>query len=143
MGKKENERKIIKNTPNRRPYGAKLTFLVEKTTNFKIDGECLILTSREIHLRIKPKNLGAQKENEWEIFVEGFATASEAENIGLKVAMGFLWTAIKGGYSRDYFIILPSPVSSTIEHNPAEQYYLVNQRFLLPRHYPIFLTHLI
>lgn len=55
--------------------------------------------SPEILLRIKPKDLRhEEEENGWEIFVEGFATAGEAEQVGLKEAIGFFWTAIQGRY---------------------------------------------
>lgn len=106
---RDTERHIIESSPNRRPYGAKLTLLLEEHTNFNISGECTCLVTPEIHLRIKPKNLRHVNENGWDIFAEGFSTAGEAEEVGLKVARGFLWTAIQGGCSARLIYHTPLP----------------------------------
>jgi len=107
--RKENERHIIAFSPGRRPYGAKLTLVLEKHTIFNISGECTLLVTPEIHLRIKPKKPGHVNENDWDIFAEGFSSASEAEEVGLKVALGFLWTAIRGRYSARLVYHTPLP----------------------------------
>jgi len=111
---KEKERHIIALSPNRRPYGAKLTLLLEKRTSFNISGECTLLVTPEINLRIKPKNRRHVNGNDWDIFVEGFSTASEAEEVGLKVALGFLWTAIQGRYS--VRLIYHTPLPCAVYH---------------------------
>jgi len=107
--KKEPERTTIITSPNRRPYGAKLTLLLEKYTNFHIYGECTLLVKPDIILRIEPKKLRYQEEESWEIYVEGFSTAGEAEQFGLKVALGFLWTAVQGHYSARLLYQTPLP----------------------------------
>jgi len=92
MRKKEPERQIIFSSPKRRPYGARLSLLLEKHTEFPMKGECVLLLSPEVIVRISPR--GNDREGEikqnWDIFVEGFATAGEAEQAGLKIALGFL-----------------------------------------------------
>ncbi|MCC6603977.1 MAG: hypothetical protein IT327_12250 [Anaerolineae bacterium] len=107
--RKEKERKVIAEFPNRRPYGAKLALLLEKQTSFRIDGECTFLVSPDIHLRIKPKHFKQEGGYGWEVIVDGFATASEAEQMGLKVALGLLWTAIQGRYSAKLIYHTPLP----------------------------------
>lgn len=108
--RKESERNVIASSPNRRPYGAKLTLLLEKHTDFNIDGECIFLVSPQILVRIKPKEKRhAEDDKGWDIFVEGFATAGEAEQVGLKVALGFLWAAIQGCYSARLLYHTPLP----------------------------------
>jgi len=107
--RKEKEREVIAAYPNRRPYGAKFVFLLEKHTDFNIDGECIFLVSPEVHLRIKPKESVHDNGSGWEIFVEGFSTAGEAEQIGLKVVLGFLWSAIQGHYSARLLYHTPLP----------------------------------
>lgn len=107
--RKEKERRVIAEFPNRRPYGAKLALLLEKQTTFRIDGECTFLVSPDIHLRIKPTNFKQESGYGWEVVVDGFATASEAEQMGLKVALGLLWTAIQGRYSAKLIYHTPLP----------------------------------
>lgn len=107
--RKENERDIIALSPGRRPYGAKLTLMLEKHTNFNISGECSLLVTPEIHLRIKPKKPRHVNENDWDIFAEGFSSASEAEEFGTKLALGLLWTAIRGRYSARLVYHTPLP----------------------------------
>ncbi len=108
--KKENNRKIITTSPNRRPYGAKLTLLLEDHMNFKIDGECSLIVSPEVILEIKLADKRPYiKGSCWDICVYGFATAGEAENFGLKVALGFLWVAVKSQYSARLIYHTPLP----------------------------------
>lgn len=101
MRKKQiTERKVIQDSPTRRPYGAKLTLILEEDTKFPIDGPCELLISTDHIIRISPrideKNTSHQI---WDIFVEGFATACEAEQAGLRAALGFFWSAVQGHYS--------------------------------------------
>ena len=108
--KKKKEIGVITTSPSRRPYGAKITLLLEPHTFFDIDGECTFLVEPKITLRIKPKELPHIKDSKsWEVFVEGFSSATEAEQMGLKVAMGFLWVAIQGRYSARLLYAAPLP----------------------------------
>lgn len=111
MRKKEPERQIIFSSPKRRPYGARLSLLLEKTTEFPMKGECVLLVSPEIIVRISPRandREGEIKQN-WDIFVEGFTTAGEAEQAGLKIALGFLCAAMSGRYSVRLIYHTPLP----------------------------------
>jgi hypothetical protein len=111
MIKKIPEREIIESSPKRRPYGAKLTLLLEKHTHFPIKGECALLVSPKIILRIAhaKEHDELENQNKWDIFVEGFPTAGEAEQAGLKVALGFLWSAISGSYGARLIYHTPLP----------------------------------
>lgn len=101
MGKKQvEERRAIHDSPPRRPYGAKLTLLLEKETKFPIEGKCELLISPNYIIRLEPGHDEEEsKQQTWDIYVEGFATACEAEQAGLQVALGFFWSAVQGGFS--------------------------------------------
>jgi hypothetical protein len=108
--KKENNRVVINTSERRRPYGAKLTLLLEDDRDFKIDAECTLLVTPEIIIRIKPANEHIYMSKScWDVYIEGFATAGEAEKCGLKVALGFLWGAFKNKYSARLLYHTPLP----------------------------------
>lgn len=111
MAKRESEREIIVNSTKRRPYGAKLSLLLEKRTEFSIEGESVLLVSPEIVVRMAPQEADEEgkKQQQWNIFVEGFSTAGEAEQAGLKIALGFLWAAVRGRYSIRLIYHTPLP----------------------------------
>jgi hypothetical protein len=50
-----------------------------------------------------------ETQQQWDIFIEGFATAGEAEQAGLKIALGFLWAAVSGQYSIRLIYHTPLP----------------------------------
>lgn len=95
------ERKAIHESPQRRPYGAQLTILLEEETRFPIDGDCELLVSPNYLIRMMPihDDEKSNKQTTWDIHVEGFATAYEAEQAGLQVALGFFWSAVQGGFA--------------------------------------------
>ncbi|MBF0233817.1 MAG: hypothetical protein HQK65_12380 [Desulfamplus sp.] len=108
--KKENNRTVIDSSKNRRPYGAKLTLLIEDDREFKIDAECSLLVSPNIIIRIKPANDATYLTKRcWDVYVEGFATAGEAEKCGLKVALGLLWGAFQNKFSARLLYHTPLP----------------------------------
>lgn len=113
--KKESERQVISMSPKRRPYGVKLSLLLESSTKFNIDGECSLLISNDYQLRISPsksKDRNFSIDNQcWDVAIEAFATAGEAEQVGLKVSMGFLWAALSGRYSLRLLYNTPLPCS--------------------------------
>jgi hypothetical protein len=81
---------------NRRPYGSKVDFLLSSRYRFGFDGETSLLINEGLIIRFKPQE---NKRNEGDLqrfsaFVEGFATAGEAEQAGLRFAMALLWTAV-------------------------------------------------
>jgi hypothetical protein len=100
--KKEREQEIVAVSPMRRPYGVKLALLLEPGTKFSIEGDCTLLTSQGYIIRMvpnqsEPNKLRLPSHQCWDIVVEGFATAGEAEQIGLKVALGFIWLGCHKG----------------------------------------------
>jgi len=113
--KKESERQIISTSTKRRPYGVRLSLLLESSTKLKVDGECSLLISSDYLMRIAPKKPYANHSMSdcqcLEVSVEGFGTAEEAEQIGLKVSMGFLWSAISCQYSLRLLYHTPMPCS--------------------------------
>ena len=113
--KKESERQVISVSPKRRPYGVRLSLLLESSTKFNIDGECSLLISPDYQLKISPgksKDRHYSIDNQcWEVSIEAFATAGEAEQVGLKVSMGFLWAALSGKYSLRLLYNTPLPCS--------------------------------
>jgi hypothetical protein len=111
MVRKEKEREIIADSPRRRPYGGKLSLLLDRHTQFPAEGECVLLISPEVIIRMVPNNVSteAAKQQQWDIFVEGFATAGEAEQAGLKIALGFLWVAVSGRFAARLIYSTPLP----------------------------------
>ena len=89
--------------------------MLETSTKLNIDGECSLLVSPDYLLKIAPSKLpirlDASGSQCWDVTVEGFATAGEAEQVGLKVSMGFLWAAVSGKYSLRLLYHTPLPCS--------------------------------
>ncbi len=99
------ETKMIVESIRRRPYGAKLSVLLDDSTRMMLHGEACLLTDTDYIVKVRPTKLRGTDESSasgfqaWEIFVEGFATAGEAEKKGLEVAFGILWGAVSENYS--------------------------------------------
>lgn len=114
--KREHERNVIVNSPNRRPYGARLALLLEESTKIRIDGECVLLTAPSYILKLtpntrEPNRLRLPNHQCFNIYAEGFSTAGEAEQAGLKVALAFMWAAVAGQYSARLLYSTPLPCS--------------------------------
>lgn len=113
--KKESERQVISAFKNRRPYGVKLSLLLEESTKLNIDGECSLLITPGYVLKMAPSKssptFSPSGSQCWDVLVEGFATAGEAEQVGLKVSMGFLWAAVSRQYSLRLLYHTPLPCS--------------------------------
>lgn len=108
--KKESNKIVIAKSPNRRPYGAKLCFLVEDHIDFSLHAETSLIIASDIIIKIKPsKNETNPGFHKWELFVDAFSTAGEAEGFGLKVAFGLLWSAVKHGYAARLIYSTPLP----------------------------------
>ncbi|MBD2538175.1 HEPN domain-containing protein [Coleofasciculus sp. FACHB-SPT36] len=119
---KPDPRKIISDSPNRRPYGAKVGIVLGETDESGFDGEAsLLLNDKESIVRIVP--LKEEKDEsqfrgrrktakKLDVYVEGFATAGEAEQKGLKLSLALLWAAIsrKHPLLLDYHTPLPCMV---------------------------------
>lgn len=100
------ETMMITESVSRRPYGAKLSVLLDDSTRMMVHGEACLLTDTDYIIKVRPIQPRATDQADtasgfraWEIFVEGFATAGEAEKKGLEVAFGILWGAISERYS--------------------------------------------
>lgn len=114
--KKEREQEIITISPNRRPYGVRLALLLETGTKFNIGGDCVLLTSQGYIVRLIPNTtepdlLRLPNHQCWDILVEGFSTAGEAEQVGLKVALGLLWGAVSRQFAARLLYATPLPCS--------------------------------
>lgn len=100
---KQQEKRMITDSVSRRPYGAKLSAMLDEGERMILDGEICLLTATDYIVKMHPKQL-EQADNicgvrAYDIYVEGFATAGEAERVGLEITFGILWGAISGKYS--------------------------------------------
>lgn len=100
------EKHMIMESINRRPYGAKLSVALDDSTRMMLQGESCLLTDTEYIIKIRPTQSHSAGEanyqfgfQSWDILVEGFATAGEAEGKGLEITFGILWGAISERYS--------------------------------------------
>lgn len=89
-------RNLISGSPAKRPYGASIGILLGSSNRFGFEGETCLLVQNDLVVRLIPR---VRKEGEFEVqdfsaFVEGFATASEAEQAGLKLALSILWASV-------------------------------------------------
>ncbi|MGM0654438.1 MAG: hypothetical protein ACQETR_03815, partial [Thermodesulfobacteriota bacterium] len=98
--------RMIVESNRRRPYGAKLSVLLDNSTRMMFHGEACLLTDTGYIVKIVPQKIKSTEKDGMpsgiralEIFVEGFATAGEAEKKGLEIAFGILWGAVSENYS--------------------------------------------
>ena len=106
------ERKIIYASKKRRPYGVKLKFLLQEHYDFQLDGACNLLVTKGLILEVIPENDNPHLKGYCiKVTVDGFATAGEAEQAGLKVALGLLWSAVSKQYSARLLYNTPLPCS--------------------------------
>jgi len=104
MGQEERKTidlKDVSSDLHRFPYGAKLTVFLDGVRKFDFYEHVSLLLSKEHIVRFAKGNelhvLNELKNPEfqvWDIFVEGFPSACEAENARKKFAIAFLWSAI-------------------------------------------------
>ncbi len=141
--KKPEHRQIIDESPNRRPYGAKVGIILDKEYELRFQGEACLLVDDKSIVRILPSTKNPQK---FDVYLEGFATACEAEQNGLKLSLALLWAAISRKYPLrlDYHTPRPCMVydrtqgsgsgcmisaSLTVDMNISKMVELVNQIF--------------
>lgn len=111
-------RLLISESPERRPYGAKVRMILKEGNELNFDGETsFLLDNKSAIICLKPlkpklKEIGQKIE----VSVEGFATATEAEQQGLKLSLAVLWAAVSRRYSLklDYDTPLPCTVYNRI-----------------------------
>ena len=88
---RSNEKMMILDSVSRRPYGTKLSVLLDDSTRMMLHGDACLLTDTDYIIKVRP--IKSQDPGQvdtvswfrkWEIFVEGFDTAGEAEKEALK-----------------------------------------------------------
>jgi len=151
MSKKKPEpRQIIDESPKRHPYGAKVGIILDVGDELGFNGEACLLVDDKSIVRISPlqdeSHLGRQQPQKLDVYVEGFATAAEAEQKGLKLSLALLWEAVsrKHPLRLDYHTPRPCMVydrtqesgsgcmataSATVIMNSSKMVELVNQIF--------------
>jgi hypothetical protein len=90
------ERVTIQREPHRRPYGSRVDIVLGNSDRFAFDAEASLLVSNNCIVRLRPGTgtIGGDKVQKITAMIEGFATAGEAEQAGLKFSMSMLWLAI-------------------------------------------------
>ena len=117
MSKKKPEpRQIIDESPNRRPYGSKVGIILDNGYQLRFQGEACLLVDDKSIVRILPSINNPQK---FDVYLEGFATACEAEQKGLKLSLALLWAAISRKHSLrlDYHTPRPCMVYDRIQES--------------------------
>ncbi|MBW4576954.1 MAG: hypothetical protein KME08_16900 [Aphanothece sp. CMT-3BRIN-NPC111] len=87
-------RHLIKERPDRRPYGSKVEILLGNAHQFGLYKESTLFLGNNLIIRLIPHENEKKEVQKFTATIEGFATASEAEQAGLRFAMSVLWTAI-------------------------------------------------
>src|SRR5437868_1214353 len=93
---KMKERQIIATQAQRRPYGARVNFSLGDNDRLMFDGEVALLLSRDCIVRFRPNEVSPEQPDRQTLtaLVEGFASASEAEQAGLELSLSILWLAV-------------------------------------------------
>ncbi|MEH2133875.1 MAG: hypothetical protein V7K86_25340 [Nostoc sp.] len=84
----------IADKPKFRPYGSKVDIILGDTYQFGFDGESCLILGNDLIVRLIPRQNNKFEFQKFTAYLEGFATASEAEEAGLKFAMSVLWAAV-------------------------------------------------
>ena len=93
------EREIIVKYPQNRTYVSKLSFILERGSDFPFESDCSLLIENQRIIQLSKRVDDNNKRNHsWSFRVEAFRTASEAENFTLKLVQGLLWSSIKNKY---------------------------------------------
>ena len=99
MGKrKADEIKVISASPTRRPYASQIAIVLGEGHEFGFDGEACLLTDEMSIVRITPSKDKHKQEGKrlqkLVATVEGFANAGKAEQMGLRLSLAVLWSAV-------------------------------------------------
>lgn len=96
--KKLDIRKEIVDEPLRRPWAARVDFLLQAGDRVRLDGEACLLGRSDIIIRIGPHTDPRSDDQphlrRYRAEIEGFAFPSEAEAAGLMLSLSILWSAI-------------------------------------------------
>lgn len=88
------ERRAIEERPNRRPYASKVAFELNRG-GFEFPESCSILAANGSVIELLVADgRGVNESRQVNVSVRGFATASIAEENGLKLSQAILWAAI-------------------------------------------------
>lgn len=100
-----NPRYVIHFEPTKWPYGSKLSLFLNGERSFKIEGATCFSVDDNYIVRFEPgSKLSVQNEIKnpefqvWNIYIEGFKSACEAEKTGIRFAASLLWSAISKNY---------------------------------------------
>lgn len=89
------ERSVIVSCPEKRPYGAKLIFQVlEKGFLGNLEHVTIFLDDGAFVTLVPERQLAWEGGRRFSLTLEGFPTASQAEEHGRRLVQGLLWTAI-------------------------------------------------
>ncbi len=114
--KQKNIRFQIADEPLRRPWAARVDFLLQADNSFGIDGEICLLERSDVLVQVGPvQDLSLEQYphlKRYRARVEGFVSPSEAEAAGMLLSLSILWSAISHKYSLrlDYHTPLPTIV---------------------------------
>ena len=104
------EKKMISEHPERRPYASKIDFILEVGTEYKFEGEACLLLKAPYVVRIKPKQNEQLGHHQClTATIEGFSSAGEAENMGLKLTQSILWSVISRKFHLRLLYHTPQP----------------------------------
>lgn len=96
--RREAEIAMISDQPGRRPYAAKVGILLEEGIEYRFGGEACLLIDGDFIIRVRPEKESPREDGgrlqRLTAIVEGFATACEAERMGLKLSLALLWFAV-------------------------------------------------
>lgn len=96
--RKAEEIEAIADSPKRRPYASKISLVLGEGLEYGFDGEACLLIDENCIVRIKPENEKISEKGKvlqkLTATIEGFATAGRAEQMGLKLSLALLWTAV-------------------------------------------------
>lgn len=102
--------------PRRRPYAARVDFLLGKDIELPLDGlVCLLATNdATVELEISPSQPKGDLQHLkcYRATIQGFKTSHEAEINGLRLSMSLLWAAISRKFTLklEYHALLPCVV---------------------------------
>lgn len=110
------KRNIISSDLLRTPYGAKLTLFLNGYRTFKLEGETCLLVGKDHIIRFVPGNellvrheIKNPEFQVWDIYIEGFPSATDAEKAGLRLAASLFWSAISKEYPMRLLYYTPLP----------------------------------
>ncbi|MBW4423405.1 MAG: hypothetical protein KME50_02805 [Nostoc desertorum CM1-VF14] len=118
----------IADKPKLRPYGSKVDIILGGDSQFGFDGESCLILGNELIVRLIPRQNKKFEFQKFTAYLEGFATASEAEEAGLKFAMSVLWAAVslRCPLRLEYHTPLPCVVYDRTSHEGMSSYFALS-----------------